>query len=260
MTASSRWLAAPRADFPLLAAQPGAASTSTPRPRRRSRSAVLDAITRLLHHAERQPAPRRLRALGRGDQAYHDARAHDRPLPRGRPTRHAHLHARHHREPEPRGHGVGACATCRRATTSWSRALEHHANFVPWQQLARSDGRRVPDRGARRRGRAWTSRMLALLVDARTKVVAFGARLQRAGHDQPVAEIVRIVRAAGAGARRAATARRRAPHLRVHFDALGVDVYAFSGHKMLRPDGDRRRGGAARARSRRCRPTSSAAT
>ena len=74
--------------------------------------------------------PRRARAVARF------LGASRRGLPR--------LHARHDRGAQPRGARRGDARTCAPGDEIVVTALEHHANFVPWQQLARERGRDVP--------------------------------------------------------------------------------------------------------------------
>ncbi|MEP6731990.1 MAG: cysteine desulfurase [bacterium] len=113
-------------------------------------------------------------------------------------------------------------------------ALDHHANFVPWQQLALA-------RGARFHVCPLTSEQhvdldaLRSLVTPRTKVVAFSHVSNALGTVNPVREIVAIARSVGALA--VCDGAQGAPHLRVGFDELDVDFYAFSGHKMCGPMG-----------------------
>jgi cysteine desulfurase/selenocysteine lyase len=114
-------------------------------------------------------------------------------------------------------------------------ALEHHANFVPWQQLAL-------EKHAKLRVCELTSdgqldlECLRRLLNARTRVVAFNHVSNALGTINPVEEIVRIVRSSCA-AITVCDGAQSAPHLPVSFDALGLDFYAFSGHKMLGPMG-----------------------
>jgi cysteine desulfurase/selenocysteine lyase len=77
---------------------------------------------------------------------------------------------------------------------------------------------------------------LARLVDARTKVVAFGHVSNALGTINPVQEIVAIARRAGS-ALVVCDGAQAVPHLHVSVDALGVDAYAFSGHKIGGPMG-----------------------
>jgi cysteine desulfurase/selenocysteine lyase len=114
-------------------------------------------------------------------------------------------------------------------------ALEHHANFVPWQVLAMKKGAKfrvcelTPD------GRI-DLEFLSGLLNERTKIVAFNHVSNALGTINPVAEIVRMVREK-TGAILVCDGAQSAPHFSVSFDSLGVDFYAFSGHKMLGPMG-----------------------
>jgi cysteine desulfurase/selenocysteine lyase len=114
-------------------------------------------------------------------------------------------------------------------------ALEHHANFVPWQQLARRTGavlRIVP----------LTARQevdldaLAAVLGARTRVVAITHVSNAVGAITPLAAVVALVRARS-DALLVVDGAQGAPHLPVAFDALGVDFYACSAHKLLGPMG-----------------------
>ncbi len=110
--------------------------------------------------------------------------------------------------------------------------LEHHANLVPWQELARrtgatlrwytvtGDGRIDPD---------------SLVLDERVKVVAFTHHSNVTGAETPVAELVSRARAVGALT--VLDACQSVPHRPVDLHALDVDFAAFSGHKMLGPTG-----------------------
>jgi cysteine desulfurase/selenocysteine lyase len=133
------------------------------------------------------------------------------------------------------------------AATSWGRAnvgagdeivvtaLEHHANFVPWQQLALAAGARLRICEPTAEGRLDLDHLRAL-VGARTRVVAFNHVSNALGTVNPVSEVVRLVRAAS-DAVIVCDGAQAVPHLPVAFDRLGVDFYAFSGHKMCGPMG-----------------------
>jgi cysteine desulfurase/selenocysteine lyase len=114
-------------------------------------------------------------------------------------------------------------------------ALEHHANFVPWQQLA-------IEKGAKLRICDLTSDhrvdldCLSGLISARTKIVAINHVSNALGTINPVKDIVGIVRERS-NAVVVCDGAQGVPHLRVGFDDLGVDFYAFSGHKMVGPMG-----------------------
>lgn len=114
-------------------------------------------------------------------------------------------------------------------------AMEHHANFVPWQRLAAEVGAEFRICELTPEGRIDLD-MLRELISARTKVVAFGHVSNALGTINPVAKIVEMVRAQS-DAIVVCDGAQSAPHLQVHFDTLGVDFYAFSGHKMCGPMG-----------------------
>lgn len=114
-------------------------------------------------------------------------------------------------------------------------ALDHHSNFVPWQVLAMRKGAKfrvcelTPD------GRIDLD-FLSGLLGRRTKIVAFNHVSNALGTINPVAEIARLVREK-TDAILVCDGAQSAPHFPVSFDSLGVDFYAFSGHKMLGPMG-----------------------
>ena len=110
--------------------------------------------------------------------------------------------------------------------------LEHHANLVPWQELARRTGatlkwyKMTPD------GRIDLD---SLELDDTVKVVAFTHQSNVTGAHADVAEMVR--RAKAVGALTVLDACQSVPHMPVDFHALDVDFAAFSGHKMCGPTG-----------------------
>jgi cysteine desulfurase/selenocysteine lyase len=113
-------------------------------------------------------------------------------------------------------------------------ASEHHANFVPWQQLALERGARLRICELDENGRI-DPRRLAALLGPRTRIVAFHHVSNVLGDIAPVREIVELAHSVGALA--ICDGAQAVPHLPVDFDALGVDFYAFSGHKMCGPMG-----------------------
>ena len=223
----------PRDQVPLLAAHPGlhyldsAATTQKP-------LAVLDAERAFYATANANPHRGAYALSVAATDALHDARA-----------------------TVARFLGVADAACClfTRGTTealnlvarSWGEAhlragdevvvtaLEHHANVVPWQQLARRTGavlRIVP----------LTARQevdldaLAAVLGARTRVVAITHVSNAVGAITPLAAVVALVRARS-DALLVVDGAQGAPHLPVAFDALGVDFYACSAHKLLGPMG-----------------------
>jgi cysteine desulfurase/selenocysteine lyase len=110
--------------------------------------------------------------------------------------------------------------------------MEHHANLVPWQQLAQRTGATLrwftvlPD------GRLDLD---APLITERTKIVALSGQSNVTGVMPPVADIARLAHEAGALV--LADGAQLVPHHPVDVKALDVDFLAFSGHKMLGPLG-----------------------
>ena len=221
-----------RADFPLLAANPGlhyldsAATSQKPR-------VVLDAMRDFYERDNANPHRGAYALSVRATDRYHDSR---------------------HRIARFLGVADPDCLLFTRGTTeslnlvasSWGganvhegdeiviTALEHHANFVPWQQLALAKRARLVVCPLTEDARI-DLRALRSLVTPRTKVVAFGHVSNAVGTVNPVAEIAAIAR--GVGALVVCDGAQGAPHLHVAFDSLDVDFYAFSGHKMCAPMG-----------------------
>jgi cysteine desulfurase/selenocysteine lyase len=112
--------------------------------------------------------------------------------------------------------------------------MEHHSNLVPWQIAARGRGaviRAIPLVG----DGVLDLEAFGRLLGPRTRVVAWAHVSNVLGTVNPVAEMVKRARAAGAltlvdGAQ-------AAPHLTLDMSALGCDFYALSSHKMLGPTG-----------------------
>jgi cysteine desulfurase/selenocysteine lyase len=110
--------------------------------------------------------------------------------------------------------------------------LEHHANLVPWQELARRTGATLRWYGVTDDGRIHLD---SLDLDERVKIVAFSHHSNVTGAVAPVARLV--ARAKAVGALTVLDACQSVPHQPVDFHALDIDFAAFSGHKMLGPNG-----------------------
>jgi len=110
--------------------------------------------------------------------------------------------------------------------------IEHHANLVPWQQLALRTGATLRWFKALPDGRLDVD---PSLVTDRTKIVAVTGQSNVTGVIPPVAEIARL--AHDAGALVLVDAAQSVPHHPVDVAALDADFLVFSGHKMLGPLG-----------------------
>lgn len=110
--------------------------------------------------------------------------------------------------------------------------LEHHANLVPWQELARRTGASLKWYSMTTDGRIDLD---SLELDESVKVVAFTHQSNVTGAHADVPEMVRRARAVGATT--VLDACQSVPHMPVNFHELGVDFAAFSGHKMCGPSG-----------------------
>ncbi|WP_373140824.1 cysteine desulfurase [Mycobacterium marinum] len=110
--------------------------------------------------------------------------------------------------------------------------LEHHANLIPWQELARRTGATLRWYSVTDEGRIDLD---SLQLDERVKVVTFTHHSNVTGALAPVAELVS--RAKAVGALTVLDACQSVPHQPVDFHKLDVDFAAFSGHKMLGPNG-----------------------
>jgi len=111
--------------------------------------------------------------------------------------------------------------------------LEHHANLVPWQQLAQRKGAELAYIPVNDAGELELEALPPLLADGRTKVVACSVMSNVLGALPPVKQVAEMAHAAGAlvvmdGAQ-------AVPHQPVDVQALGADFMAFSGHKMCGP-------------------------
>ncbi|MCT1411158.1 cysteine desulfurase [Corynebacterium sanguinis] len=110
--------------------------------------------------------------------------------------------------------------------------LEHHANLVPWQELARRTGATLKWYAMTPDGRIDLD---SLELDESVKVVAFTHQSNVTGAHADVPEMVR--RAKAVGALTVLDACQSVPHMPVDFHELGVDFAGFSGHKMCGPSG-----------------------
>ncbi|BBK42338.1 cysteine desulfurase [Allostella vacuolata] len=112
--------------------------------------------------------------------------------------------------------------------------LEHHSNIVPWQLLQMRRGIRIAVIPATSDGRLDLDQ-LDRLVTPRTRLIAVTHCSNVTGALTDLAQVVAAAR--GVGAKVLVDGAQRAPHGPVDVQALGVDFYAFSGHKAFGPNG-----------------------
>lgn len=112
--------------------------------------------------------------------------------------------------------------------------MEHHANLVPWQQVAAMTGAELRWLGVTDEGRLDLDD-LAKVIDGTTKVVSLVHQSNILGTINPVRLVMERARAVGAVG--VVDACQSIPHMPVNVSELGADLVAWSGHKMLGPTG-----------------------
>ena len=112
--------------------------------------------------------------------------------------------------------------------------MEHHANLIPWQQLAARTGATLRWFDVTPEGRLDLSQIPDLITD-KTKVVALTHQSNVLGTINPMGEIVTAAHAVGAVV--VLDACQSVPHMKVDVSQLGVDFLTFSGHKTVGPTG-----------------------
>ena len=112
--------------------------------------------------------------------------------------------------------------------------MEHHANLIPWQQLAARTGAQLKWFSVTEEGRLDLSNIDSL-IDSTTKVVALTHQSNVLGTINPLDEITKKAHAVGAVV--VLDACQSVPHMPVDVKALDIDFLAFSGHKAVGPTG-----------------------
>jgi cysteine desulfurase/selenocysteine lyase len=112
--------------------------------------------------------------------------------------------------------------------------MEHHANLIPWQQLAKRSGAELKWFGVTSDGRLDESNIDSLIT-SKTKIVAITQQSNVLGTINNLDRI--IEKAHKVGAIVIVDACQSVPHIPVNVTKLGADFLAFSGHKILGPTG-----------------------
>lgn len=112
--------------------------------------------------------------------------------------------------------------------------MEHHANLVPWQQLAKRKGATLKFIPMTDSGELTLSAVEDTITD-KTKIVAVAHVSNVLGTINDIESIAKVAHEHGAII--AVDGAQSVPHMKVDVQALDVDFYSFSGHKMLGPTG-----------------------
>jgi len=112
--------------------------------------------------------------------------------------------------------------------------MEHHANLIPWQELAKRTGAELVWFKVTDDGRLDLSN-IDELINKKTKIVALTHQSNVLGTINPLEKIV--ARTHEVGALFVLDACQSVPHFEVNVASLNIDFMAFSGHKMLGPTG-----------------------
>lgn len=112
--------------------------------------------------------------------------------------------------------------------------MEHHANLIPWQQLAKRTGAVLKWFEVTQDGRLDLSNIEGVIT-SRTKIVALTHQSNVLGTINPLAELVK--RTHDVGAIFILDACQSVPHMPVNVATLDIDFLVFSGHKSVGPTG-----------------------
>ncbi|WP_168122096.1 cysteine desulfurase [Paenibacillus sp. HB172176] len=112
--------------------------------------------------------------------------------------------------------------------------MEHHSNLIPWQQAAKATGATLKYIPLQSDGSLSLDDVEATITE-RTKVVSVAHVSNVLGVINPIKEIAEIAHRNGAVM--VVDGAQSTPHMKVDVQQLGVDFFAFSGHKMCGPTG-----------------------
>lgn len=112
--------------------------------------------------------------------------------------------------------------------------MEHHANFVPWQILAKKKNLRIQYLPITDSGELDIN-ILKQWINSKTRLVSLAHISNSTGTVNPIKEIIHLARSVGA--RVCIDGAQAVAHMAINVQELDVDFYAFSGHKMYGPTG-----------------------
>lgn len=112
--------------------------------------------------------------------------------------------------------------------------MEHHANIVPWQMLAKRSGAVLKVIPLKSNGDLELAN-LETLLNGRTKLLALSHVSNVLGTVNPIKDIIDLAHSKGVPV--LIDGAQAAPHLKIDVQALDCDFYTFSGHKIYGPTG-----------------------
>ncbi|MBI2650555.1 cysteine desulfurase [Candidatus Woesearchaeota archaeon] len=112
--------------------------------------------------------------------------------------------------------------------------LEHHSNFVPWQQMAKHLGLKLKFIKINEEAEL-DENSIRETITKNTKIVSVNHISNAIGTINPVEEITKI--AHENGALMVVDGSQSAPHMPLDMKKINSDFYVFTGHKMLGPTG-----------------------
>ncbi|MBI1869430.1 cysteine desulfurase [Candidatus Gottesmanbacteria bacterium] len=115
--------------------------------------------------------------------------------------------------------------------------MEHHSNFVPWQQLAKNVGAEFIVWDIEEEGKLKVKNEKLKVTIKNSKLFAVTHVSNVLGTINPVKELISQIRQINPDIKVLVDGAQAMPHMKVDVEDLGCDFYVFSGHKMLGPTG-----------------------
>lgn len=124
--------------------------------------------------------------------------------------------------------------------------MEHHSNFVPWQQLAFKKNAKfrvidIDDEGYlkifNKNEQKINIELLKQHINVRTKILALVYVSNTVGTINPIADIIKVAKEINPHIITIVDAAQAAPHMKIDVQSIGCDFLALSSHKMLGPTG-----------------------
>ena len=127
-------------------------------------------------------------------------------------------------------------ANIKRGDNIVATIMEHHSNFIPWQELCKRKNAQLRLAPITREGKLDVKKFYEL-IDRKTKLVAITHASNVLGTIKPIANIARNLRIKNNKLRILVDGAQAVSHMPINVGKLDCDFYPFSGHKMLGPTG-----------------------